>query len=148
MLPSPFWPPGSWRLLTRGHHYWALFWVFCPTWGWCTPHALSANLFQRKPTELSEGFPNCTPNAMPGVFWFCFVISLFVGMLFYSFCYTLVLATERTNYLCEAGDVAQLAELLSGMYAALGSMSRTAQSGHSGAHLHSQHVLGEDARPA
>lgn len=69
-------------------------------------------------------------------------------MLFYSFCYTLVLATERTNYLCEAGDVAQLAELLSGTYAALGSMSRTAQSGHSGAHLHSQHVRGEDARPA
>lgn len=69
-----------------------------------------------------------------------FVISLFVWMLFYSFCYTLVLAMERTNYFCEAGDVAQLAELLSGTYTALGAMSRTAQSGHSGAHLHSQRL--------
>lgn len=34
---------------------------------------------------------------------------------------------ERTNYLCEARDVAQLAERLSGTYAALGSISRTAQ---------------------
>lgn len=76
------------------------------------------------------------------------LVCLFVCMLFYSFCYTLVVATERTNYFCEAGDVAQLAELLSGMYAALGSMSRTAQSGHSGAHLHSQHMQGEDVRPA
>lgn len=54
---------------------------------------------------------------------------------------------ERTNYFCEARDVAQLAERLSGTYAALGSISRTAQSGHSGAHLHCQHMQVETPLP-
>lgn len=152
MLPSPFSALGNWHLLTSGHHYWALFWVFCPTCGWCTPHAVSANMFQRKPTELSEGFPNCTPKHHASGFLFCFVTGLFFVFFFNSFCYTLILAMERKKYPASVRLGMwlswQSALGLICMYAALGSMSRTAQSGRSGAHLHSQHLRDGDTRPA
>lgn len=94
-------------------------------------HTLSAaSMFQSSLRSTAKVFLTVFPNTTPGLF------VCLDGFLLFSFSYTLVVAMER-KYCCEARDVAQLAESISG--------SR-APTGLSGVPLQSQHGEAETGK--